>query len=119
MVNREVLRQSCLSQKGALEDFPFGPEVAVYKVGGKMFALIPVAADPPSISLKCDPTWAEVLRQTYPAVTPGYHLSKKHWNTIVVDGSIPADEIAEMIVHSYGMVVKSLPKRDRLILTTL
>ncbi|MCB9454764.1 MAG: MmcQ/YjbR family DNA-binding protein [Anaerolineaceae bacterium] len=113
MLSREDLRRACLSRQGAYEDFPFGPEAAVYKVGGKMFALIPVVADPPSISLKCDPAWAEILRQTYPAVTPGYHFNKKHWNTILADASIPDDEIEEMVVHSYGLVLKSLPKKLR------
>lgn len=112
-MERATLRQHCLRQPGAFEDFPFGPEAAVYKVGGKMFALIPVDVEGATISLKCDPTWAEILRQTYPAVTPGYHLNKKHWNSIVADDSIPEPEIVEMIEHSYKLVVKSLPKKVR------
>ncbi|MCB9451901.1 MAG: MmcQ/YjbR family DNA-binding protein [Anaerolineaceae bacterium] len=113
MIDREALRQACLSQKGVFEDFPFGPEAAVYKVANKMFALIPVNTSPASISLKCDPTFAEILRQSYPAITPGYHLNKKHWNSIVVDGTIPDDELLEMIDQSYRLVFKSLPKRVR------
>jgi predicted DNA-binding protein (MmcQ/YjbR family) len=78
-----------------------------------MFALVPVHAGPPHVSLKCDPEWAEVLRNAYEAVHPGYHLNKKHWNTIVLDGSIPDDEIKELIDHSYELVVASLPQRVR------
>ncbi|HEX6702656.1 MAG TPA: MmcQ/YjbR family DNA-binding protein [Gaiellaceae bacterium] len=74
------------------------------QAGGKMFALVPHAADPPTVSLKCDPEWSEVLREAYDAVQPGYHLNKKHWNTIVLDGTIPDDEIVELIEHSYALV---------------
>jgi predicted DNA-binding protein (MmcQ/YjbR family) len=88
-------------------------ETAVYKVGGKMFALVPRGAEPPRVSLKCDPEWAEVLRNAYAAVRPGYHLNKKHWNTVVLDGSIPDDELEELIQHSYELVVASLPRRVR------
>jgi predicted DNA-binding protein (MmcQ/YjbR family) len=98
------------------EEQPFGPEADVYKVVGKMFALL--SADPagPSVSLKCEPGLAIHLRETYAAVTPGYHLNKKHWNSIALDGSIPPDEIREMIEHSYQRVVAGLPKyvRERL-----
>jgi predicted DNA-binding protein (MmcQ/YjbR family) len=95
------------------EKYPFGPDTAVYKVEGKMFALLPRSADPPTISLKCDPEWAEVLRNAYDAVRPGYHLNKKHWNTVVLDGSVPDEEVDELIAHSYELVVDSLPKRVR------
>jgi predicted DNA-binding protein (MmcQ/YjbR family) len=111
-MKRIELRAYCLSKRGAREDFPFGADVAVYKVMGKMFALIPVDV-PNQISLKCDPTFAEVLRQTYAEVTPGWHLNKQHWNSIITDGSIPDDEIQEMIDHSYELVVKGLTKKDR------
>ncbi len=111
-MDRNDLRNYCLSHAAAVEDFPFGDGVAVMKVMGKMFALIPIDA-PPRISLKCEPTLAEILRQTYPAVTPGYHLNKRHWNSIEVDGSIPDDEIRDMIDTSYDLVVKSLPKTQR------
>jgi predicted DNA-binding protein (MmcQ/YjbR family) len=96
----------------AREDFPFGEDVAIYKVMGKMFALIPVDATN-QISLKCDPTFAEVLRQTYAEGTPGWHLNKRHWNDVITDGSIPDDEIEEMIDHSYDLVVKGLSKKDQ------
>jgi predicted DNA-binding protein (MmcQ/YjbR family) len=105
-VNRERSRAVCDSQPDAVETYPFGPNTAVYKVGGKMFALVPRNADPPTISLKCDPEWSEILRKAYDAVQPGYHLNKKHWNTITLDGSIPDDEIIELIQHSYELVAR-------------
>lgn len=111
-MDRNELRLYCLSRRAAVEDFPFGDDVAVFKVAGKVFALLPVAG-PVRISLKCDPTWAVVLRQTYPAVKPGWHLNKKHWNTVEVDGSIADDEILEMVEHSYQLVVKGLTKAER------
>lgn len=111
-MDRTALQDYCLSKAGTTAEFPFGPEAEVFKVIGKMFALIPMDA-PLSISLKCDPALAEILRQTYPAVIPGYHLSKKHWNTISIDGSVPDDEVLEMIDHSYDLVVKGLKKSER------
>ena len=112
ILDRNELRAYCLSQPSAVEDFPFGDDVAVFKVIGKVFALLPVGGTP-QISLKCDPNLAMMLRETYPTVTPGYHLNKKHWNTVDVDGSIPDDEIKEMIEHSYAQVVKGLSKAER------
>lgn len=115
-MDHQALRAYCLSRKGAVEDFPFGEDTIVYKIMGKMFALLPARPardEPPIISLKCDPTLALLLRQTYDAVQPGYHLNKSHWNTITVDGSIPYSEIEEMIDHSYGLVVKGLKKIER------
>jgi predicted DNA-binding protein (MmcQ/YjbR family) len=103
-VERERLRAICASQPGAAETYPFGERTAVYKVGGKMFALVPLDADPPRVSLKCDPEWSEVLRNAYDAVQPGYHLNKRHWNTITIDGTIGDDEVAELIAHSYALV---------------
>jgi predicted DNA-binding protein (MmcQ/YjbR family) len=111
-LTRDDLRGQCLAQAGAIEDFPFGADVAVYKVGGKIFALLPVG-EPLTISLKCEPTLAKVLRDTYPAVGPGYHLNKQHWNTVTVDGSIPPDEIIDMIEHSYGRVFSGLTRAQR------
>jgi predicted DNA-binding protein (MmcQ/YjbR family) len=112
-VTREEARAACASRHGAVETYPFGPDTAVYKVGGKMFALVPWSADPSTVSLKCDPEWAELLREAYDAVRPGYHLNKKHWNTLVLDGSIPDDELDELIEHSYQLVLESLPQRVR------
>lgn len=112
-MDRTALRDYCLSKKGAVAEFPFGPEAEVFKVADKMFGLVPTDADPPTISLKCDPTLAEMLRQTYAAVIPGYHMNKRHWNTVTVDGSIPDDEVFEMIDHSYELVVRGLKKAER------
>ena len=112
MVTSEDLRQHCLNQVGAVEEFPFGPEAQVYKVMGRMFALLPVD-EPLRISLKCDPTLAEILRESYPAVQPGYYLNKRHWNTVTVDGSIPDEEILDMMDDSYNLVVKKLSRKDR------
>lgn len=110
-MNRNELRAYCLSKPAATEDFPFGDDPAVMKVMGKMFALLPLNGT--AISLKCDPTWAVILRQTYPAVKPGYHLNKKHWNGVEMDGSVPDDEIRDMIDHSYDLVVKGLTRAQR------
>ena len=95
------------------EEQPFGPEVDVYKVVGKVFLLIAPESTPPTISVKCEPGLAVALRAEHDAVIPGYHLNKKHWNTVMLDDSIPDDEIEEMISHSYERVVESLPKAVR------
>lgn len=113
-----ALRDLCLQKRGAMEDFPFGPDARVFKVMGKMFALVTVGSHPGYISLKCDPVRAELLRETYPAVTAGYHLNQRHWNSISCDGSVPDDELLDLIQHSYDLVVKSLKKADRLALET-
>jgi len=102
-----------LSKPGTEETTPFGPDVLVYKVGGKMFALTSPDAFPASINLKCDPDRSIELRDTWKAITPGYHMNKKHWNTLVLDGSVPTSLIRELINHSYELVVKSLPKNRR------
>ncbi len=107
----KTLKDYCLRKKGTTTDFPFDPDVPVFRVMGKIFALFP--GDSPQVNLKCDPTFAEVLRQTYPAVVPGYHMNKRLWNTILLDGSIPDDEIFEMVDHSYEQVVKGLTKKER------
>ena len=111
-MNAEQLRAYCLSKNEAVETFPFGEDVRVFKIRGKMFALIPVTG-PLSISLKCEPTWAQILRHSYAAVKPGYHLNKEHWNTVECDGTIPDGETLGMIDHSYEQVVKSLPLKVR------
>jgi predicted DNA-binding protein (MmcQ/YjbR family) len=101
---------------GAVEDYPFGEGVAVFKVGGRMFALVSLAGEPGSVNLKCDPDLALELRDRHPSVRPGYHQNKRHWNTVELDGSIDGDDIRWMIDHSYELVVASLPRavRDRL-----
>lgn len=107
------LRAHCLSFEGALETFPFGPNTSVFKVDGKMFALSQLEAEPLRVSLKCDPALAEQLRRAHAAVTPGYHLNKRHWNTVIVDGSLPEQMITDMIEDSYDLVVSSLPEPRR------
>ncbi len=113
MLDRLSLREYCLSMTGAYEEFPFGPEAAVFKVKNKMFALIPIDEEPPSISLKCDPIEAVILRETYEAVQPGYHLNKKHWNTVTINGEIDDKRIQEMIEDSYILVRQKLKKSEQ------
>jgi len=102
-----------LSKQGAREDFPFDMNTLVMKAGPKMFALIGLENDPLRINLKCDPEHAEALRALYPAVTPGYHMHKRHWNTVILDDTIPDDVLYEMINESYDLVVESLTRRQR------
>ena len=107
------LRRWCLAQSGAVEDFPFGPEHSVFKVGGKMFALSTLERTPLAVSAKCEPELALQLRDTYTAIRPGYHLNKRHWNTITLDGSLSDQLVRELIADSYDLVVSALPKRTR------
>jgi len=109
----EQLRTYCLAKKGTSEDFPFGEETLVIRVGRKMFALTTLTNYPPRVNLKCDPERALELRERYEAVQPGYHQNKRHWNTVTLDDSIPPREILEMIDHSYELVFRSLTKRER------
>ena len=94
-------------------DFPFGLDTRVFRVGNKIFVLMSWDQEPIRISLKAEPTDAVILRQTYPTVTPGYHLNKRHWNTLVCDGSVPDDEVRHMIDESYRLVLAGLPKDIR------
>jgi predicted DNA-binding protein (MmcQ/YjbR family) len=107
-MSHKQVEKYLLSLDNAWLDYPFGEEVAVYKVGakpeGKMFALVSEKSDPVRISLKCDPQLAEVLREKYESVMPGYHLNKKHWNTIILSGQLSADEVKDLIKHSYDLV---------------
>lgn len=113
-MNAVTLRQRLLEKLGATEDFPFGPEAAVFKVGGKMFALAPMDAVPLTVSLKCDPEDALALRAMYPeAVQPGYHLNKRHWNTVTLDGTVPEDVVLDMMEQSYQLVFDSLTRAVR------
>ena len=112
-MGRDQVLAECLAKPGAVEDYPFGDGAAVCKVAGKMFALVSLGGEPGSVSLKCDPDRAVWLRRQYGAVTAGYHLNKRHWNTIELDGSVPGDELADLIDHSYDLVVASLPKATR------
>jgi len=115
---REWVIAACSAKHGAVEDYPFGDEVAVFKVAGKMFALVPLGETPGSVSLKCNPDLADSLRNRYAGVTPGYHLSKRHWNTVTLDGSVPDEEVLELIDHSYDLVVARLTRAQRNQLTT-
>jgi len=108
----EALRALLASQPGAMEDQPFGPDVLVYKVGGRMFAL--VAPDSPArITLKLEPLHGQLLRAQNASVLPGYHMNKDHWNTVVLDGGVVDDELADWIDESYVLVVEQLPRRER------
>lgn len=106
------MRAYCAGRPGATREYPFGPGVCVYKVRGKMFALVP-DAPPWSVSLKCDPVLARILRENHAAITPGYHLNKAHWNTVALDGGVPATLVREMIANSYELVVRGLSAADR------
>jgi len=112
MDSRE-LKARCLALPGAGEDFPFGDQVSVFKVSGKMFALCALDGEPLQLSVKCDPELAAQLRATYPAIAAGYHLNKRHWNTITLDGSLPDQMVTDLLGDSYDLVVASLPKTRR------
>ena len=112
-MDRDGLLDLLTGMPGAVEDYPFGDEVAVFKVGGKMFALVSLDDDPGFVNLKCDPALALELRAQHAAVRPGYHTNKLHWNTVDLDGTVAADELREMVEHSYELVVSKLPKRAR------
>ena len=112
-MNLEELRKYCLQKKGASIDFPFDDVTMVIKIGEKMFILIAIDKDPLRINLKCDPYIAEGLRERYNAVTPGYYMNKKHWNTVILDNTIPDDIIKEMIDDSYELVFSKLTKKNK------
>jgi predicted DNA-binding protein (MmcQ/YjbR family) len=112
-VTRDEVLDVCGSLPAAVEDYPFGDGVAVFKVGGRMFALVPLEGSPGSVNLKCDPDLTLELRARYPSVRPGYHQDKRHWNTVELDGSVDEDELRWMIDHSYELVVSRLPRAVR------
>lgn len=107
MLSHKAVEEYVLSMPNAKLDYPFGEGVAVYKVGDKMFALIAEGSNPVRISLKCDPKLSEILREKYESVMSGYHLNKKHWNTIVLSGQLPWDDVKGLIRHSYELVTKT------------
>jgi predicted DNA-binding protein (MmcQ/YjbR family) len=111
MLTGAQLHRHCLGFPGSVEEFPFRPGLSVFKVRGKVFALTPLEVVPLRVSLKCEPLLAEQLRDTYVAITPGYHLNKRHWNTIEIDGSVPDRLVLDLVEDSYDLVVDSLPKR--------
>jgi len=106
-------REYCLAKPNATEGTPFGETVLVFKVAGKMFALMSLDEVPVTANLKCDPDLALELRDRYEQVRPGYHMNKKHWNTVEIGGGIPKTELRKMIDHSYQLVVKTLPQARR------
>jgi predicted DNA-binding protein (MmcQ/YjbR family) len=103
------LHEHCLSLPGATETFPFGPETSVFKVADKIFAIATLSRAPLEVSLKCEPVLAEQLRGAHAAIRPGYHLNKRHWNTVTADGSIPDQMLRDMVEDSYDLVVSRLP----------
>ena len=112
-MNLEEFREYCLAKPSATESTPFGEDTLVFKVAGKIFALASLDEVPATANLKCDPDLALELRDRYEEVRAGYHMNKKHWNTVELEGAIPNVELRKMIDHSYELVVKSLPKRMR------
>ena len=112
-MDQHELKTACLALPGAAEEFPCGDEVSVFKVGGTMVALSALDGAPLEISVKCDPDIAVQLRATHQAIRPGYHLNKRHWNTITLDGSLPGQMVTDMVTDSYDLVVASLPKARR------
>jgi predicted DNA-binding protein (MmcQ/YjbR family) len=112
----DQLRDHCLSFRGVEQTFPFGPENSVFKVAGKIFAISRLDQTPLRVSLKCEPAVAEQLREAHPAVIPGYHLNKRHWNTVIIDGSLPDDVIRDLVEDSYDLVVSGLPRSRRRVL---
>ena len=112
-MTRDQLLAICLDLPAAEETYPFGEEVAVMKVGGKMFALVPLTEGTESVNVKCDPGRALELRQAYTGIRPGYHQNKRHWNTVALDGSVEDDVVRELIADSYDLVLAGLPRAVR------
>ena len=111
-MNIEQIREYCLKKKGVTEEFPFDEDTLVFKVAGKIFLLASLEAIPLQINLKCNPEKAINLREEYESVQPGYHMNKKHWNTIIIEGTIPNATLFEWIDESYDLVVSGLKKSD-------
>jgi len=109
----ESFREYCLGKSGVTESTPFGEDTLVFKVGGKMFALAALDEIPATANLKCDPDLALELRDRFEQVRPGYHMNKKHWNTVEIDSGLPETELRKMIDHSYELIVESLAKTTR------
>jgi predicted DNA-binding protein (MmcQ/YjbR family) len=113
-MNIEQIREYCLKKKGVTEEFPFDEETLVFKVAGKIFLLASLESIPLQINLKCEPEKAVELREEYESVQPGYHMNKKHWNTIIIiDGTVPTRNLFEWIDDSYGLVVAGLKKSEK------
>lgn len=112
-MKNKAVKTYLLSKPEAAEDYPFGPEAAVFKVKGKIFAILSKHRGNDIVNLKCDPNEALMLRDLFEGVIPGYHMNKVHWNTVILNGTVPAKEIKRMIDRSYGLVVKSFKKAQR------
>ena len=112
-MNAETLRAYTLAKKGVEECQPFGPDNLVYKIGGKVFLLVSLDAVPLQFNVKCDPDTALELRERHACVLPGYHMNKKHWNTILVDGTVSDKLLQQWVDHSYDLVYESLPKKSK------
>ena len=112
-MDTEAIRKYCLKKKSVKESFPFGNSTLVFKVSGKIFLLLSLEAVPAQFNVKCDPEQAEIFREEYASVIPAYHMNKKHWNTIILNGNVPAGLIREMIDASYLLVIKTLPLKER------
>ncbi|MFD4634068.1 MmcQ/YjbR family DNA-binding protein [Streptomyces sp. NPDC058284] len=110
----EALRAFCLSFNGVVEEFPFNPETSVFKVAGKVFALTALDARPLTVNLKCEPDIAVRLRAAHPEIVPGWHMNKRHWNTVSVAAGLPDRQVRELIEDSYDLVVAGLPRAERL-----
>jgi len=110
----DALKALCLGLNGASETFPFDAETSVFKVGGKIFAISALDSDSLSVSLKCEPEIAVRLREAHPAITPGWHLNKRHWNTVRLDGSLPDPLVEELVEDSYDLIVPKLPRAQQL-----
>ncbi len=113
LMHLDDLRDHCLAKPGATEGFPFGDDALVFKVAGKMFALASLERLPPTVTLKCDPERALDLRERHEDVRPGYHMNKRHWNTVGLRGDVPGALLRELVDHSYALVVGGLPRRER------
>jgi len=118
-MNIEEFRNYCLNKKGVEETFPFDENTLVFKVMGKMFALTGLEREEFQVNLKCDPDYSIELREAYADIIPGYHMSKKHWNTVFFENGLETKFLCELIDHSYDLVVKKLKKADRLFLENL
>jgi len=109
----DELRGYCLEKAHTSESFPFDNDTLVFKVAGKIFALASLENNPLSVNLKCDPEWALELREQHESIIPGYHMNKQHWNTVILDGSIPRQLLLELIDHSYNLIYRALPQKTR------
>ena len=112
-MDAELVREYCLLKKATTEDQPFGPDVLTFRVGGKIYLLLSLDSFPSQFNVKCDPERAIDLRAKYPSIIPGYHMNKKHWNTVILDGTLSTELVHSMIDESYDIIFGSLPKKKR------